>query len=208
MKVLEKSGKTIEEALQLALTELNLTEDEIEYEVLEEPKNGFLGIIGNKEALIRVTKKENSQDNLAEFFNLLFEKLRLNPQVTYREENGNIFVSLEGEDLGILIGRRGETLDSVQFLANLFINKSKDDYKKVFVDVEDYRKKREETLVNLADRLSQKVKRTGRKISLEPMSPHERRIIHMALQENKSVNTYSEGMEPFRKVVIAPNRNN
>lgn len=208
MKVLEKSGKTIEEALQLALTELNLTEDEIEYEVLEEPKNGFLGIIGNKEALIRVTKKENSQDNLAEFFNLLFEKLRLNPQVTYREENGNIFVSLEGEDLGILIGRRGETLDSVQFLANLFINKSKDDYKKVIVDVEDYRKKREETLVNLADRLSQKVKRTGRKISLEPMSPHERRIIHMALQENKSVNTYSEGMEPFRKVVIAPNRNN
>ena len=208
MKVLEKSGKTIEEALRLALTELNLTEDDIEYEVLEEPKNGFLGIIGNKEALIRVTKKENLQDNLSEFFNLLFEKLRLTPQITYKEENGNIFVNLEGDDLGILIGRRGETLDSVQFLANLFINKSKEDYKKVIVDVEDYRKKREDTLRNLAERLSQKVKRTGRKISLEPMSPHERRIIHMALQENKSVNTYSEGMEPFRKVVIAPNRNN
>lgn len=207
MKVLEKSGKTIEEALELALAEMNLTEDEVEYEVLEEPKNGFLGIIGNKEALIRVNRKETTQDKLEEFLNLLFEKLRLNPQTSFKEEDGNIFVNLEGEDLGILIGRRGETLDSVQFLANLFINKSKEDYKKIIIDVEDYRKKRENTLVNLAERLGQKVKRTGRKISLEPMSPHERRIIHMALQENNTVNTYSEGMEPFRKVVIAPNRN-
>lgn len=207
MKSIEKSGKTIEEALELALKELNLKEADVEIEVLEEGKKGFLGFIGAKEALIRVTEKENNNHKISEFLNIVFEKMRLNPELSLKEENGNILVNLTGEDLGILIGRRGETLDSLQFLLNLFVNKSSENYKKVIVDIEDYRKKRENTLCSLAEKLSHKVKRTGRKISLEPMSPQERRIIHMSLQDNLNINTYSEGEEPFRKVVIAPKRN-
>lgn len=207
MRIIEKSGKTIEDAIKAALQELNLTEENVDIEVLEEPKNGFFGIIGSKDALVRVSEKQNDYHKINEFLNVVFEKMRLNPEISIKEENGNILVNLQGEDLGILIGRRGETLDSLQFLANLFINKSSENYRKVIIDIEDYRKKRENTLYSLADKLSQKVKRTGRKISLEPMSPQERRIIHMALQDNKNVNTYSEGEEPFRKVVIAPKRN-
>lgn len=207
MRIIEKSGKTIEDAIKAALQELSLAEDNVDIEVLEEPKNGFFGIIGSKDALVRVSEKQNDYHKINEFLNVVFEKMRLNPEISIREENGNILVNLQGEDLGILIGRRGETLDSLQFLANLFINKSSENYRKVIIDIEDYRKKRENTLYSLADKLSQKVKRTGRKISLEPMSPQERRIIHMALQDNKNVNTYSEGEEPFRKVVIAPKRN-
>ena len=207
MRIIEKSGKTIEDAIKAALQELSLAEDNVDIEVLEEPKNGFFGIIGSKDALVRVSEKQNDYHKINEFLNVVFEKMRLNPEISIKEENGNILVNLQGEDLGILIGRRGETLDSLQFLANLFINKSSENYRKVIIDIEDYRKKRENTLYSLADKLSQKVKRTGRKISLEPMSPQERRIIHMALQDNKNVNTYSEGEEPFRKVVIAPKRN-
>jgi spoIIIJ-associated protein len=207
MRVIEKSGKTIDEAVKAALSELNLKENDVDIEILEEPKNGFLGFIGGKDALVRVTEKENNLNKINEFLQVLFDKMRLNPEISVKEEEGNILVNLQGEDLGILIGRRGETLDSLQFLVNLFVNKSSENYKKVIIDIEDYRKKRENTLYSLAEKLSNKVKRTGRKISLEPMSPQERRIIHMALQENKSVNTYSEGEEPFRKVVIAPKRN-
>ena len=207
MRTIEKSGKTIDEAVKAALTELNLTENDVDIEILEEPKNGFLGFIGGKNALVKVTEKETNHNKIYEFLNVVFEKMSLSPEISLKEENGNIFVNLQGEDLGILIGRRGETLDSLQFLTNLFINKSSENYKKVIIDIEDYRKKRENTLYSLAEKLSNKVKRTGRKISLEPMSPQERRIIHMALQENKNVNTYSEGEEPFRKVVIAPKRN-
>jgi spoIIIJ-associated protein len=207
MRVIEKSGKTIDDAVKAALLELNLTESEVEIEILEEPKNGFLGFIGGKDALIRVSEKENNNNKINDFLQILFEKMSLNPEISINEVDGNILVNLQGEDLGILIGRRGETLDSLQFLVNLFVNKSSENYKKVIIDIEDYRKKRENTLYSLAEKLSNKVKKTGRKISLEPMSPQERRIIHMALQENKSVNTYSEGEEPFRKVVIAPKRN-
>lgn len=207
MRTIEKSGKTIDEAVKAALTELNLTENDVDIEILEEPKNGFLGFIGGKNALVKVTEKETNHNKIYEFLNVVFEKMSLSPEISLKEENGNILVNLQGEDLGILIGRRGETLDSLQFLTNLFINKSSENYKKVIIDIEDYRKKRENTLYSLAEKLSNKVKRTGRKISLEPMSPQERRIIHMALQENKNVNTYSEGEEPFRKVVIAPKRN-
>lgn len=207
MKIIKKSGKTIEEAVKLALTELNLTESDVEIEVLQEPKSGFLGFIGAKDALVKVTQKENDYGKIYEFLNMIFEKMRLTPEVFLKEENGNILVNLKGEDLGILIGRRGETLDSMQFLMNLFINRSSENYRKVILDIEDYRKKRENTLHSLAEKLSHKVKRTGRKISLEPMNPHERRIIHMTLQDDVNVNTYSEGEEPFRKVVIAPKRN-
>ncbi len=207
MRVIEKSGKTIDEAVKAALSELNLKENDVDIEILEEPKNGFLGFIGGKDALVRVTKKESNLNKINEFLQVLFDKMRLNPEISIKEKEGNILVNLQGEDLGILIGRRGEALDSLQFLVNLFVNKSSENYKKVIIDIEDYRKKRENTLYSLAEKLSNKVKRTGRKISLEPMSPQERKIIHMALQENKSVNTYSEGEEPFRKVVIAPKRN-
>ncbi len=207
MRVAERSAKTVEEAIKLALTELSLNREDVEFEVIEEPKSGLFGLIGNKDAVVKVTEVLNYKKQITSFLDMVFDKMRLKPEITIIEEEGTIQVNLQGEDLGILIGRRGETLDSIQFLANLFINKTSENYKKVIIDVEDYRKKREATLYGLAEKLSNKVKKTGRRISLEPMSPQERRIIHMALQNNKSVNTYSEGEEPFRKVVIAPKRN-
>ena len=207
MRVIEKRGKTVEEAVSAALAELGLTREEVEIQVVEEAKSGFLGLIGSKEALVKVTEVLDEKKKVESFLQVIFEKMRLNPEYTITEENGSLQVRLVGKDLGIMIGRRGETLDSLQFLLNLYINKSSEGYKKVVIDIEDYRKKREETLYTLAEKLSGKVKRTGRKVSLEPMSPQERRIIHMALQDNRSVNTYSEGEEPFRRVVIAPKRN-
>ena len=144
MRVIEKRGKTVEEAVSAALTELGLTREEVEIQVLEEAKSGFLGLIGSKEALVKVTEVLDEKKKVESFLQVIFEKMRLNPEYTITEENGSLQVRLVGKDLGIMIGRRGETLDSLQFLLNLYINKSSEGYKKVVIDIEDYRKKRED----------------------------------------------------------------
>ena len=200
--IIEKTAKTVAEATRAALLELDITEDQAEIEIIEQPTKGILGFMA-KPARVRVTKILTQEDVAKGFLSQIFEKMSMDlvMNITYQEEN--LHINLVGQDLGILIGRRGETLDALQYLLNLIVNKKFVDRIRIILDVENYRKRREETLVNLARRLCDKVKRTGVSVYLEPMNPHERRIIHTALQMDKRIVTLSEGEEPFRKVVIS-----
>lgn len=180
----------------------------IEYEIIEKGSNGFLGLIGKQDAVIKVRKKSNLIDDTYEFLNKLFAAMNMEvkSEIDYNEENRTMNIDFSGDEMGILIGKRGQTLDSLQYLISLVVNKESDAYIKVKVDTEDYRERRKQTLENLAKNLSYKVKRTRRPVTLEPMNPYERRIIHSALQNDRYVETHSEGDEPYRKVVITLKR--
>ena len=208
MLTVEKTAKTVEDALSEALKELNVDESKVDYEVLEEPSKGLFGIIGNKPARIRVSVKKSSPVETAnKFLEDIFEAMSINVSIEKVESSENILFKLSGDNLGILIGKHGQTLDSLQYLTNLAANSDMSEAKvKIIIDIEDYRKRREETLCRLANRLADKVKRTGEKITLEPMNRHERKVIHTALQDDRRILTYSDGEEPFRKVVIALKR--
>ena len=199
----EFSAKTADEALTNALIQMETTSDQIEYEVVEEGSSGFLGI-GAKPAVIKARIKNSVADKAKEFLKEVFDAMNIVVviDVKYDEENRNIDIELSGDEMGVLIGKRGQTLDSLQYLVSLVVNKDEDEYIRVKVDTEDYRKRRKETLENLAKNIAYKVKRTKRPVSLEPMNPYERRIIHSALQNDKYVTTHSEGEEPFRRVVV------
>lgn len=204
MKSIEITAKTVDDAVKIALEKLQLTEEEVNVEVLEQPNKGLFGILGNRNAVVKVVEKYNPVKEGEKFLTKIFESMKLNPKIEVKEAKDYITYNISGGDLGILIGRRGDTLDSLQFLLNLVVNKNKEQRKKIIVDVEGYRGRREDTLINLAKRLCDKAKKSGRKVVLEPMNPQERRIIHIALQEEKKIVTYSEGEEPYRKVVIVP----
>ena len=203
MDFIEISAKTVDEAITEAIIKLGTTHDKIEYEVIENGSAGFLGI-GKKDAVIKARKKNETQDNIREFLGKVFDAMNLTVEVLIeKEENSNVVnVELKGDDMGVLIGKRGQTLDSLQYLTNLAVNKNAEEYVKVKIDTEDYRKRRRETLENLAKNIAYKVKRTKRPVSLEPMNPFERRVIHSALQNDKFVTTHSEGEEPYRHVVV------
>ena len=205
-EVVEKTGKTVEAAYQAALADLNLPEDRVTYEVLEEPSKGFLGLIGGRPAKVRVTVKELTPvEKATVFLEDIFSAMQLDVKLERLDKDDCAVYNLIGENLGILIGKHGQTLDALQYLANLAANHGLTDEKiRVVLDIENYRSRREETLRRLALRLADKAKHTGEKIMLEPMNRHERKIIHMALQDNHRVMTYSAGEEPFRKVVIEP----
>lgn len=198
----EKTGKTIQEAIKAALEELRTDESSVDVEVLEEGNKGIFGIIGNKVARVRVTLRESAAEKARQFVKDVLEKMKLNADIFVEETEDSILLKIHGNDIGIIIGRRGETLDSLQYLASLVVNKEKGNYKRVVVDVENYRQKREETLIKLANRLADRVIKYKKNIVLEPMNPYERRIIHSSLQDNSYVETYSIGDEPNRKVVI------
>lgn len=209
--VIETTGKTVEDALMAALVELNVAEDRIEYEIVEAPSKGFLGLIGAKPAKIKVMLKPEEKkkpiDVAIGFLEELFYEMGLSLEIEKKETAEGFSLSLKGENLGILIGKHGQTLDALQYLTNLAANKDRSEAKiRIALDVENYRKRREEALCRLAVRLADKVKRTGEKVMLEPMSRHERKVIHMALQDERRIFTYSDGEEPFRKVVIALKR--
>lgn len=201
MEFAEKFGRTVEEAAALAAADLNLSVDDVEIEVLEEPTKGFLGI-GAKSARVKVTAKRTAEKAALEFTKEVIEKMGLNLNVVSRQEDNIIYVDIDGKDSGTVIGKRGQTLDSLQYLVNLVVNKNTDKYVKVVVNAENYREKRETTLEQLAIRLAGKVSKTRRSVRLEPMNPYERKIIHTTLQDDVRVNTRSEGDEPFRRVVI------
>ncbi len=198
----EREAKNVEEAVALALEELNTDESKVDIEVLDQGNKGFLGIIGNKMARVKVTVKETVSDKVNNFLGPVFEKMKIDVEMSLKETDNSIYVKLKGKDIGVVIGRRGETLDSLQYLTSLAINKDKESFKRVVIDVENYRQKREETLVKLAKKLCDRVVKYKKNVTLEPMNPYERRIIHSTLQNNKFVQTYSVGEEPNRKVVI------
>lgn len=201
---IEKTGKTVEEARRAALMELGVDADMVTFETLEEPSKGFFGMFGSKPAKIRATVRELTPVEKAEkFLKEIFAAMKMEVQIEIQvQEDGNVF-NLIGENLGILIGKHGQTLDSLQYLSNLAANRGLTEEKvRIILDIENYRLRREETLRRLAMRLADKVRRTGERIVLEPMNRHERKIIHMALQDNYKISTYSAGDEPCRKVVI------
>ena len=203
MEFIEISAKNVDDAITQATVQLGITSDQLEYEVLDKGSTGFLGI-GSKNAVIKARKKFSIDENVVEFLSSVFDAMKMEVEilVAVNEEEHVIEVELKGDDMGILIGKRGQTLDSLQYLTNLAINKHSDEYYKVKIDTEDYRKRRKETLENLAKNIAYKVKRTKRPVSLEPMNPVERRIIHSALQNDRYVTTHSEGDEPYRHVVV------
>lgn len=207
MNFYEFSAKTVEDAITEALVNLGTTSDQIEYEVIERGSTGFLGL-GSKNAVIKVWKKFSVEDSITEFLIKVTSAMGLNVkvQITADEEDNTYNVELSGDEMGVLIGKRGQTLDSLQYLVNLAVNKNTENYVKIKLDTEDYRKRRKETLENLAKNIAFKVKRNKKPVALEPMNPFERRIIHSALQGDKYVTTHSEGEEPFRHVVVTLKR--
>ena len=202
MDYIEISAKTVDDAITDACQKFTVTSDKLEYEVVDEGKTGLLGI-GARPAVIKVRVKSSVEDKAKDFLKDVFAAMDLTvvANISYNEENA-MDIELSGDEMGILIGKRGQTLDSLQYLVSLVVNKDTENYVRVKVDTENYRKRRKETLENLARNISYKVKRTKRPVSLEPMNPYERRIIHSALQNDKYVTTYSEGDEPFRHVVV------
>jgi len=210
MEFIEVSAKTVSEAITEACQKLGVTSDKLEYEVVEEGSAGFLGI-GAKPAVIKAAvkvEKVSLEDIAKNFLVDVFAAMNMEVVITvkYNEEEKEMDVDLAGDEMGVLIGKRGQTLDSLQYLVSLVVNKESDDYIRVKVDTENYRERRKETLENLAKNIAYKVKRTKRTVSLEPMNPYERRIIHSALQNDKYVTTHSEGEEPFRRVVVTLKR--
>jgi len=206
LRVTEKAGKTVEEAISTALAELGLTREEAEIEILEEPSKGIFGLIGSRPARVRVKEKLQPDKVACQFLQEVLRAMQIAAEVKVNKENEGFYISFYGKDLGILIGRRGETLDALQYLVNLAVNRRLEEKVKIFLDVEEYRRRREETLIKLAQRLSDKVKRTKKHIVLEPMNSLERRVIHTALQNDPAVYTFSQGNEPYRKVVISPRK--
>ena len=207
MDFIEFTGKTVDDALTNALVEFGVTSDQIEYEVLEKGSSGFLGF-NSKPAKIKARKKYTVVDHIRNFLSQVFDAMGLEVEILIKSsDEENVYdVELKGNEMGVLIGKRGQTLDSLQYLTNLAINKHSETYTRVKLDTEDYRKRRKETLENLARNIAYKVKRTKKAVSLEPMNPFERRVIHSALQNDRYVSTHSEGDEPYRHVVITLKR--
>lgn len=203
-KVIEATGRNAEEAIKNGLNELNITRDKVEVEILEEGSKGLFKILGTKLARVKITVKNDYSYLAKSFLREVLDAMDIKAEIKVQDEEEALKITLRGPNMGILIGHRGETLDSLQYLISLVINKNNtgSEYKRVILDTENYRHKREETLIRLANRLAVKAKTTSRSVVLEPMNPYERRVIHSALQDNPYVTTHSEGEEPYRKVVI------
>lgn len=205
VKSIVKSGKSIDDAINLALSELNLERHEVEVEVLEEPTKRFFGLFGTTEAKVKVSVLPNSSAIAEEFLKSVFEKMDIEGNFEILVKKKDLFINIidiNSKDKGIIIGKRGNTLDSLQYLTSLVVNKESEKYVRVTLDSGSYREKREETLRSLARKMAEKAKSTKRPVKLEPMTAYERRIIHSALQRNADIKTYSEGKDPYRRIVI------
>lgn len=203
MKCIEMTGRTIAEATKNALNELNVTEDKVKIDILDQGNKGLFNLIGSRPAKIRVTIKKDYTGEAREFLRKVLNSMGIKAEIRIREEQGALKIILAGPEMGLLIGYRGETLDSLQYLVSLVINKDhEEEYKRVILDTENYRQKREETLKRLALKIANKARRTRKVVKLEPMNPYERRVIHSVLQNDPEVKTYSEGEEPYRRVVV------
>ena len=207
---IEISAKTVSEAITEACRKFGVTSDRLDYQVTDEGTSGFLGI-GSRPAIIKAAVKIEEvsiEEAAGNFLDKIFQAMNMTVkvEVKYDEAEKSMDIDLSGNEMGILIGKRGQTLDSLQYLVSLVVNKEAEEYIRVKVDTEDYRQRRKETLENLARNIAYKVKKTRRPVSLEPMNPYERRIIHSALQNDKNISTHSEGDEPFRRVVVTYKR--
>jgi spoIIIJ-associated protein len=202
MSAVIRTGRSVHEVVELALIELDVTREDIEIEVIEQESKGILGIFGVKEAKVQITIKEDAHRLAKEFLIGLLEKMGIESTVEVKLEDNVVYLDIAGKNMAIIIGKRGQTLDSLQYLVSLYINRKREQYMRVVLDTEDYRNRRKKTLEKLAHRMADKAKRMRKDIILEPMNPYERRIIHSALQGNRFVSTKSDGEEPNRRVII------
>ncbi|KXL54156.1 R3H domain protein [Anaerotignum neopropionicum] len=202
MDEIRKSGRSIEEAVDAALAEMGASKEEVSITVIDEGSKGFFGVFGGKDAIVLVRKNFKPERAAENFLREVFLAMGLIVKIESQIKDKHLLVNLIGNEMGILIGKRGQTLDSLQYLVNLVVNKNSNSYISVMLDTENYRQRRKETLETLAFNLAKKVKHTKKNVVLEPMNPYERRIIHSALQNDRFVTTFSEGEEPYRNVVI------
>lgn len=203
MKKIVTSAKTIEEAVRQGTAQLNTTEDRVKVTVLEQPSKGLFGLIGSREAKVELEKIPDPLEEAEQFLHDVFRTMHLDVKMDKQQEAEHTLFQLSGPEMGILIGRRGQTLDSLQYLVNIVANRYSSTHVKIVLDAEHFREKRRKTLEDLAKRLASQVVRTKKEVILEPMPPQERKIIHTELQNHSAVRTYSKGDEPNRRVVIA-----
>ena len=206
MKQVTATGQTVEEAVESALAQLNTSKDQTSIDIIDEGKKGIFGIFGSRPAVVKVSVIINPIEEAKKFIKQVSAQMGSPVEIEIKQEGKQVYFILTGEKIALLIGKRGQTLNSLQYLTQLVINRFSQNYLTVILDAEDYRNRRSETLIQLAQRLAQKAVKTGKEVSLEPMPSYERKIIHTALAENKRVKTSSDGTEPHRFVVISPVR--
>lgn len=206
MRQITAKGQTVDEAVESALAQLKTTKDRTEIDVIDEGKKGLFGLFGTRPAVVKVTVKIDAVEETVKYLKAIGENLGAPIGVEVKREGKTILFTLTGEKIALLIGKRGQTLNSLQFLAQLVMNRFSEQYSTVLLDAEDYRKRRNETLIQLAGRLAQKAVRTGQTVALEPMPSYERKVIHTALMSNKKIKTFSDGTEPHRHIVISPSK--
>jgi spoIIIJ-associated protein len=204
VKQVTATGTTVEEAVKSALAQLQTTKERVEITIVDEGKKGIFGIFGARPAIVKAVLKQDPIEEAKKFLLDISEKMGAPIEIEVIGEGRNIQFILTGEKIALLIGKRGQTLNSLQYLTQLVINRYSDQYINVLLDAEDYRKRRNDTLIQLAERLAQKALKTGQNVALEPMPSYERKVIHAALAENKRVKTYSSGNDPHRHLVISP----
>jgi spoIIIJ-associated protein len=204
VKQITATGQTVEEAVKSALAQLQITKDRTEIQVIDEGKRGIFGIFGSRPAIVKVTVKIDPFEEATNYLKMVAKGLGAPAEVEVKKEGKQVHFILTGEKIALLIGKRGQTLNSLQYLTQLVMNRYSTQFYTVLVDAEDYRKRRNDTLVQLAERLAQKALKTGKDVALEPMPSYERKVIHTALMKNKRVKTFSDGSEPHRHIVISP----
>lgn len=206
MKEVKKQGRTVEEAVDAALVELKTTRERVDVEIVEEAKKGLFGFVGSKPAVVNVVMKPDPLEIAQTFLQSVTDEMGISVEIKGQQDGENIEIELSGDKIAILIGKRGNTLNALQYLTNLAVNRQTDEFVRIVLDAENYRAKRTETLEQLAVRLSEKVETTGKKVSLDPMPSMERKIIHVALKDRKGIETHSEGKDPHRRVIIIPSQ--
>ncbi|ALC88515.1 protein jag [Bacillus sp. FJAT-18017] len=205
MKQITASGQTVEDAVQSALAQLNTTKERTDVEIVDEGKKGIFGF-GSRPAIVKVTVRIDPLEEARKFLYQVAEQMGAPIEIETIKDGKHVTFVLSGEKIALLIGKRGQTLNSLQYLTQLVLNRFSEQYLTVILDAEDYRNRRNETLIQLAQRLAQKAVKTGKNVTLEPMPSYERKVIHTALSENTKVKTYSDGTEPHRHIVISPIR--
>lgn len=204
MKQITATGQTVEAAVESALAQLETSKDRTEIQVIDGGKRGIFGIFGSRPAVVKVTMKIDPIEEAVNYLKKVANGLGAPIEVEVKQEGKQVLLTLTGQKIALLIGKRGQTLNSLQYLTQLVINRYSNQFFTVILDAEDYRKRRNETLIQLAERLAEKAFRTKREIALEPMPSYERKVIHTALIGNKKIKTYSDGTDPYRHIVIAP----
>ncbi|WP_042220866.1 RNA-binding cell elongation regulator Jag/EloR [Oceanobacillus manasiensis] len=204
MREITASGQTVDEAVQSALEQLNTTKDQVKVEIIDEGKKGLLGLFGSKRAFVKVTLAKNKIEETTEYLKKIITNMNIEAEITVTVTGNHVNFELSGENIAVLIGKRGQTLNALQHLLHLAINKDGKQFYTVSLDAEGYRQRRKDTLESLAAKMADKAVRMNKKVALEPMPSFERKIIHAALQSKKGINTYSDGVEPHRHIVIKP----